>query len=91
MKCLLDIVGVTLWHKVRDEDIFGDTGEVPVAINPAPDAPANQLCVQPPSDGESHDLTQSPTMNMEYRGEGRCVCVCVCAYVCLCVCLCVCV
>ena len=30
MKCLRGIVGVTLWHKVRNEDIFADTWEVPV-------------------------------------------------------------
>ena len=30
MKCLRGIVGVTLWHKVRNEDIFADAWEVPV-------------------------------------------------------------
>ena len=28
MKCLWDSVGMTLWHKMRNEDIFADTGEV---------------------------------------------------------------
>ena len=30
MKCLRDIVGVTLWHKRRNVDILAETGEMPV-------------------------------------------------------------
>ena len=30
MKCLWDIVGVTLWDRRRNEDILAETGEVPV-------------------------------------------------------------
>ena len=30
MKCLRDIIGVTLWDQRRSEDILAETGEMPV-------------------------------------------------------------
>ena len=30
MKCLRDIIGVTLWNKRRNEDILAEVGELPV-------------------------------------------------------------
>ena len=30
MKCLRDIIGVTLWNKRRNEDILAEVGEIPV-------------------------------------------------------------
>ena len=30
MKCLRDIIGVTLWDQKRNEDILAETGEMPV-------------------------------------------------------------